>query len=443
MFAAIAADEGWSTVIGGKSDLYPVLDRLRPGVLIEKSIQRGNARKIRGFKRSGHKVCVCCEEGLMFFTPQDYCNRKVGKECLDEIEHFFAWGERQATAVTTVHPACSPKIAVTGNTRIDLAKPILHDLYEAEAKAIREEHGTFFLLNTKFARTNYVRRGIGFIEGQIAKGYAPDREQIELMERSVVQEQKVLAAFQDFVREFAARCPSKRLVIRPHPAEDFSLWQNLAEGLPNVTVVHRGNVLAWLLASELSISNNCTTAVEAFISGKPGINFRPYKDERVEYDLPRIVAYQIESIAQLVDILSSENGAQQLSLPASATPETIQPYMANYGATYAPREILKHLLQLDIATGKDAVQPAHPAAAGARNVRGQLREWYTRLKAATDPDARARLRLRKQKFPGVDATEIADRTQRIARVLGLADIEVLEITPNVFSIEPAARPAAY
>jgi surface carbohydrate biosynthesis protein len=435
LFAAIAADEGWSTVIGGKSDLYPMLDRLRPGILIEKSIQKGNDRKIRTFKQSGHKVCVCCEEGLMFFTPEDYCNRKVGTECLHEVERFFAWGERQADAVATVHPSFAPKIAVTGNSRIDLAKPLLHGLHKAEIDAIREEHGSFYLLNTKFARTNYVKRGAGFIEGHIAKGYAPTDEQIELMRRSVVQEEQVLAHFQEFVREFARRLPSKQLIIRPHPAEEFALWEQLADGLPNVKVVHRGNVLAWLLASRMSISNNCTTAVEAFVCGKPGINFRPFKDERVEYELPRIVAYQVESTDQLIDVLSSDAAERNLSLPAMATGAVVRRYMENHDTKFAAREILTHIANIDVPAGADTVQP--PRSRGERNLRLRLRDWYVWLKAAPNADARARLRLRQQKFPGLDPLEIVARTRNICDLLALADVTVSELGPNVFSIERA------
>ena len=434
LVSAVAAQGHWSVVLGGKGELYSLLQRLKSGIVVEKSIQKGNERKLKRFKAAGHAVCVWCEEGLMFFTAEDYCYRKVGKESYEEVERFFAWGRQHADAVAKVFPQFSAKTVITGNTRLDLTKPVLRGLYDDEVSQIRGEWGDFVLLNTKFARSNYIKRGKGFLEGYIAKGAAPTDEQVRLMTKCVHQEEVVLRHFVDFVARFSAELPAKRLIIRPHPAEDFSLWTRLAEGKSNVSVVHEGNFLAWLTASTVSISNNCTTSVEAFLLGKPGVNFRPFEDEEVEYPLPRAVAYQVPSTDALLQVLASDQPVSNLSLPCGATSEIVSEYIANAGTRFAVDDVLRSLACVPIPSEGTDRLPRRASRAAYGSLKA-LKGGLQFLERCTSRDSRARHRLRTQKFPGLAPSEVSPRLDRICDLLGLAPVEVTQMGTNVFRVE--------
>ena len=433
LFSAFAAQDGWSVVLGGKEELYPRLRGAEPGIVIEKSIQLGVVQRIRRFKEAGHRVCAWCEEGLHFFTPEDYCHRKVGRESLQEIEQLFAWGNEQANAVRRVYPTLGSRIVVTGNSRMDLTKGGLRGLYDQEVARIREKYGRFYLLNTKFSRSNYIKRGWTFVEAHIQKGYAPTDEQVRLLTKCVRQEESVLASLVEFIARFADELPSKRLVIRPHPAEDFTLWERVARGKSNVDVVHQGNVLAWLLASDLSISNNCTTAVEAFLLGKPGVNFRPYRDEEVEYALPRVVAHQAYSSDELVEMLRVDDPASRLDLPETEAREAVAAFVHNLGDEFAAPAILKNLRALyDLPAVLE-----RPTRAARMAVSGSLARLHVGIRAMTDRNVRARRRLRSQKFPGLILEEVSARLDILCELLDLHPVTVTQRQPQLFSVERA------
>jgi len=429
LLASVAAQRHWSVVVGEKSELYRLLPNLRPGVVIAKSIQKGSQPRSREFKAAGHTVCASCEEGLMFFTPEDYGHRKTGRESLAEVDRFFAWGQKHADALAHVYPELRSKVVVTGNARIDLTRKRLHRLYDEEVAEIRSKWGQFYLLNTKFARSNYIKRGPGFVEGYIQKGHAPTEAQVRLMRKSVHQEEEVLRHFTEFVRRFAIELPEKRLVIRPHPAEDFSLWERVANGLPNVSVVHQGNILPWLLASELSISNNCTSSVEAFLLGKPGINFRPFEDEEVEYVPPRIVAYQLPSTDALIQALGRTPPTTGLSLP-NVPGVSVADYLANLDSTLAAEAIVLELERLDPARTSDSDSDRLP---------GPWVDWRDRARAMVsglaNADSKARQRLKAQKFPGMTTSELLARASRMCNLLDLGDVDVRHLIGNVFAME--------
>ena len=55
---------------------------------------------------------------------------------------------------------------------------------------------------------------------------------------------------------------------------------------PNIEMIHRGNVVPWILASTCLLHNGCTTAVEAAVLGKPSITYQRVQSESFDYHLP-------------------------------------------------------------------------------------------------------------------------------------------------------------
>ena len=74
---------------------------------------------------------------------------------------------------------------------------------------------------------------------------------------------QVYDRFVDLIPELAAAIQPHVLVIRPHPSEDRSIWDERAKHIANVEVVLEGGVAPWIMGSSMLIHNNCTTAVEA------------------------------------------------------------------------------------------------------------------------------------------------------------------------------------
>lgn len=437
LMAAVAARRGWSVIIGGKTELYRRLKQnAEPGIFIDKSIQKRSEELFTVLKRKGHRVYARCEEGLWFATPVDYCNRKTGPGAIREVEGFLAWGQEHARAVSEVYPEHAHKVFATGNVRSDLMTPSVRGFYAADVSRIKQEWGDFYLLNTKFAKINFIKRGPagGFVEAHIAKGHAPNEEQVRLTTNSVAKEKAVLPHFIEFVRRFATELPGEKLIIRPHPAEDFALWQGLAADKPNIHVVHQGPVQPWLLASKISISSDCTTSLEAYLLDKPGINFRPYKDDEVEWIVPTVAAYQIDSTDDLLRALASADPRSMLSMPDVPTAEIVGRYVAQSGGNLAANAILDHFADVHVARER-----GNGAADSPLGTPSPLFVAQQRLKVfvawCMSKDNRARHRNRAHKFRGLDQAEIEARLDTICRTLQYDGIRVRKVADNIFHVD--------
>ena len=435
LFSAAAAQRGWSVIVGGKTEIVRRLrQNAEPGIIVDKSIQKRSERLFSEFKKNGHRVFSREEEAMAYSTPEDYCHRKTGKEAFREVDGVLAWGRDQANVFSQVYPEFSAKVVVTGNVRFDLTSPEVRGIYRREALRLRREWGDFYLLNTRFTKINIIKRGPGYIKGHIAKGHAPTKDQVQLITKLVELDTALFSHFVEFVERFAKELPDKKLIIRPHPAEILSTWEAIAAGKANVHVVRQGSVHPWLLASKLSISNGCTTAVEAFLLDKPGINFRPVKDDDAEFELPKTAAYQIDSTDALLHALALSDPHQALSLPSAPAEEIVGRYIAQYRGTRATQVILDYFGGF-YAPRQGRDEPGY-SPMGKPNLMFVARQ---RLKVfvawCISKDNRARHRVRALKLRRLDCGEVSERLGEICRTLGYEGVRVTEVATNIIQVD--------
>ena len=106
----------------------------------------------------------------------------------------------------------------------------------------------------------------------------------------------------DFVDKFAETYPEEKLVIRPHMSENHKIWHDLSKKHKNVHTVYDDiNTCSWMIASNFTISSNCTTSVEAFLLKKINYNFTPVVDDDVMFKLPKITGIQVNSVDNLIE----------------------------------------------------------------------------------------------------------------------------------------------
>ena len=122
-------------------------------------------------------------------------------------------------------------------------------------------------------------------------------------------EKKNLDAYMEAIRRLSKKYPEKKLIIRPHPAEDVSVWVKFVEGLnsSNVEIVTTGDsIIPWLIASYKTISHNCTTSLESALLRRKSINFTPFPDSQFEWKLPLITSSTARSFLELESLLESD-----------------------------------------------------------------------------------------------------------------------------------------
>ncbi|MBI9074124.1 MAG: hypothetical protein JEZ02_01850 [Desulfatibacillum sp.] len=312
LLACHAAQAGFSVVMGMQSELLRRMKYLPKGIYVEKGISPLKIPGTRLLKGLGNKVVAWCEEGLVIVDQETYARDRVSAEVFTMLDAFYAWGQVQAGAIAQKMGPESRKIVIAGNPRFDLLRAPFRAIFDEEARAIRSRHGDFLLINTNFGLYNNFFGRDYFIENLMRRhGRIQNPEHEAFLQNWVDHVGKVFDAFQELLPVLSQYFPDRKIVLRPHPSEDHDVWKKAVQGLDNVEVIHQGNVIPWILASEVLVHNSCTTGVEAYVLGKPVVAYRPVLSSLYEFELPRAVSIPAftaeETIRAIQDILQNKS----------------------------------------------------------------------------------------------------------------------------------------
>ena len=99
-------------------------------------------------------------------------------------------------------------------------------------------------------------------------------------------QQKTMKVFVEFLKVVSKKFPEIKVILRPHPGENISIWRDICQDFENIKVVYdHQNTCSWILASQYIISTNCHTSMEAYLLGKQSINFAPIENKEVEFEI--------------------------------------------------------------------------------------------------------------------------------------------------------------
>ncbi len=343
-FAIHASTKGFRVTIGRKNRFNEFYDKIPSGNFITKSLFR-NFDEIKKLRGLGHKIFFLDEEGLMCFN-KNFTHRRISKEGLELLDNFFTWGKNHKEDITNLFPEFEKKFYITGNPRFDIIKNKSKEFYSDEIKKIKEIHGNFFLLTTKFGKINYVKRKnvISWYDTQVNKGILRTEETKEVCKRSIKHEEENLKNLFEFIKLFNKSLPSKKLMILVHPAEEISVYANLIKDMTNVKLASDFSTNSWILASDLIIQNNCTTSIEAYIMGVKPIQLNYFKDSEVEFKLPKIVSELFDNNTKLIEYLEKFKKEEfQNTEIYKKNVSLIKEYIENVGDENSVELILKRL----------------------------------------------------------------------------------------------------
>lgn len=302
-----------------RPDLAPALIRLtRGGVWVGQNIRaRTDAaddyRRYDLLKEAGFVVCYVDEEGAVYPGHEDTWAKHVlmrldpARLCADDV--LVAWGSFQAGLWRNGSAAVRARIVDSGHPRFDLCRAPYAAVFDDETERIRRDQGRLVLINTNFASANFV----GGLGGLFTRrdGYLPEDAEKRLA--FVGAWQRSLTSVGEFVimvHRLAARFPSYRFVLRPHPVEDHETYRATLAGVPNVRVRHEGGVLPWLRAADAVIHNGCTTAIESFLAGGTPVAYCPPTIGDGESWVPNLFSVRAESPRTLEQVVEAVEQAR-------------------------------------------------------------------------------------------------------------------------------------
>lgn len=423
LLACVAAERGFPVVIGSRTFVNFSVPFVPRGIFLAKSL-RAISSLMLGFTRDlGHDIVAWDEESLVRFQSPEYVHWRYSAATFATVSRLFAWGPDDAEFFAAYTGNNALPVHVTGNPRMDLLRPELRGYFGAEADALREAHGRFILVNTNFPFVNAFVPGLNLLQ----PGPDGDGEQVgrtgrglslAFARRMAAHIQALHDSFRNTIPLLSEWFPGHRIIIRPHPSEDHDSWRRSFAGLPNVRVLHEGNVIPWLMASEVLLHNGCTTAVEAAVLEKPAVTWQPVTSEEFDYHLPNRLSHRAFTLAELREQLAAVLDGQSGLVAAAERQRILARHLASTEGPLAADRVMDVLLEAGYPSRSPAAPPPGRRARAWLGANGR-----TLLKRVNmlRPNHRNSAAYHAHRFPEISVGELRARVRRLGELLGRFD----------------------
>lgn len=253
---------------------------------------------------------------------------------------YLFWGEHLRNAVVEQTALPPARAVVTGCPRFDLARSL--------SGAVRD----CVLVNTNFPVVNSAHAVEGEIDAAALRSVGFSEAEITDLAQTVL---KVMLRVIEAVRALATALPTRSFVIRPHPFERTQPYETAFADLDNVTIERAGTALEALSRASCLLHVNCTTAVEACLTGVPPISLDFLNEPRLEAmaRLPSQISHKARSLEEAADLIDRAS-----QLEAGTYPERIEPFFGPLDGNAADR-VAEALATLPLAPAQTA--PGQPS----------------------------------------------------------------------------------
>jgi surface carbohydrate biosynthesis protein len=266
VLSSILAERRIPCYLGSKRAIHTLLNAEKGYVYLDKGFHKGQSETLHARIASREGLVVNLdEEGAVDFPDGSTLRNRYPDELFHSADKVFLWGREQESRIRT-EGIQTDKIVVTGHPRFELLKAPYRFLYEADAVRLRGRFGPFILVNTNMGFGNNIRGN-----AWVRSNYASRFDHLDRIMDFDDQKFDTMIAGIHAIRQIT----SLPIVVRPHPEENASLYVDSLKDVDNVHVVFEGSVVEWLVACELMIHPDCTTAIEARMLGKKAISCLP------------------------------------------------------------------------------------------------------------------------------------------------------------------------
>lgn len=424
LFSLFAAEYGYETVLGYKEKLRQQHIDFPQGVWIQHNA-RGQGKSLEYFwyKRLGLSMVVLDEEALVRQTDNLFLRKHV-PGVFRYIDRVFAWGENDRDFWLQSDIVSAEKLAVTGNPRADLLRPELLKYYEQKVSEIKRRWGGYVLINTNFPTVNNAM-------GEFHKFNISDKTNFEVTEDEMKgflsHKKKIFDRFVDLIPELAAAIQPQILIIRPHPSEDRTVWDERAKDIANVEVVLEGGVVPWIMGSSVLIHNNCTTAVEAALLEKPVASYMPVTSDRFDNEFCNSMGAELFNKEQLFSFVDRVlNGKYSNDISRK---EVLSAHISVHKNKFACEYMLDQIDQL--LEGGLTSRKAGNIEIGLRNIIVDTAKFFRKNKKKKG----VRSLYLHRKISDIETTEIVSRMEKFKSCLDkFHDVECANFGRDLFVI---------
>lgn len=419
-----------SIVLGPDSEIPKVFDIIKPDIYISKDPGEPNGSFFRQLQSSGISVCGLDTEGAVFKSLHRFA--QIRRDILESMDAYFTWGEKPANAILN-HYNEANNIYVTGNPRFDLLQPHLRFIYQDRAIPLNEQYRDYILFNGNFSFAN------PFGQHVIAKS-----EEIygSMPQEKRTYNHRIFHLFLDAIYHLQQEFPETNIIIRPHPSEDNSTYEEAFNGYDHIHVEDSGDVRNWIAGASVTLHHDCTTGIESALMGVPVVSYRPIQNEEYEAELPQVVSEQAFTLDELTAYVSEcLHDDQPYEMDADQTAHLKQ-YFHNIDES-AAENICNIIESLEVPSEKN-YDKLKPNLKGNLERRVKSSRWSDQVLTVYDgvhkllgkESRREQRQYHRQKFPGLEKEEILERIEQMDQVLdvGPVSVEPVPLTNDTFYI---------
>ena len=247
----------------------------------------------------------------------------------------------------------------------------------------------------------------------------------------------VFDTFKEMIPALDQAYPDHTIIIRPHPTENPQVYIDIANECQRVKVTNEGNVVPWLMATDVVIHNGCTTGVEAYMMEVPAISYRARINEKYDlgfYRLPNLISHQCFDIDQLQETLTKIIKGELGAASGDERRELVNHYLAAQEGPLACERIV------DVLEKKMERQPELARPPLSDRLLGRGYATYRRLLKYVRkywPGKHAPPEFHRYRYPGISLQELINRINKIQQVLGdTSKIKAEQISDQIFLIRP-------
>ena len=281
------------------------------------------------------------------------------------------------------------------------------------------------MVSTKFGKINFLpRKGYTeYVKGQIDSGYVTNEHTLNIAKQAKEHEKKNYEFYLKFFELFSEKLPNHKLVILPHPGENYEIYREISEKYKNIELsTGEFSTESMLLATKCNISCNCTTSVESYYLGKIPINFIPFVNENVEYSFPKIVSKNLYDINDLINFLLKFDENKNLNFIKTLDAKKIEENITNIDTE---EKIIENLGEYKI---KNINIYSSELISRYYFLKRFVRENLIPKKLIYDP-ARA---LKDQKNPKISKKQLIEISNQFIEITKLNKPNIKEIYPGIF-----------
>ena len=199
---------------------------------------------------------------------------RVPEKTIKIVDKFLAWGDEQANPLRNNYSNIDDKIILCGNSRFDLLKKPIKNVYLEAAKNINKKYGKFDLYISAFHKYNALTQpGTNYLTDIKSWGdnLIEHEKRKKLFSNMFELQKKNMMSTINFFNLNSKKM--NKMIIRPHPAENLSTWtNNLNEDLKENVIYDHINTNSWIMAADRVFGYYCTSTIEASLLGKMAVN---------------------------------------------------------------------------------------------------------------------------------------------------------------------------